>query len=498
MIAIQDFLSSPDLFLSLPSNDADILHELAKDYFNAPSEHKEKNKYLILSAIVNLTHNNPFYLNLIESCAKDDTMTKENRYYAYRQLIRYKFLHQEANTPEANDLLDDLFDRVLNEYETYLMPLCKRIPQKERSNDFVIVLTTQMLGMTHAPTKILMDRCYVLQKTLNKKIFIINTADVLSTYGQIPWYNSSIGGYIEELSSVDSIKYKDTTFSYFQCPREMPNADIIGEILKLVSDEKPEYIIAIGENSITACLCSHIVPVLTLTLTSTARIGVRTTFQATGKITNEDMTWLQKHNFPSEHFIKGVNTYAIPMQKNKYSRKDLNLPETDFICITVGYRLDAEVDDDFLEMIQKLAANDIYTVLIGDFNRFNDVCEKYSILKKYLIPLGFQKDLLAVYECCDVYINPRRIGGGTSAIEALSKSLPVLTLNYGDVSGVVGNDFCYDSYNDMYDEILKLAGNTSYLKSRKEKALERANQLTDSAKEFPELLQAMKENALFW
>jgi predicted O-linked N-acetylglucosamine transferase (SPINDLY family) len=31
----------------------------------------------------------------------------------------------------------------------------------------------------------------------------------------------------------------------------------------------------------------------------------------------------------------------------------------------------------------------------------------------------------------DIYINPTRRGGGTSAVEALSKGIPVITVNYG-------------------------------------------------------------------
>ncbi len=473
-----------------------------KDIYNTSLDHEEDSthmRYYELSRELDLTADNEIFLDLIRSCISDETLTKENRYYAYRQLIRYKFLHQEANTPETNDLLDDLFDCVLDEYTACLGSLCHRIPKEERSKELVIVLTTQMLGLSHAPTKLMMDRCYALEKNLNKKVFIINTADVLSEYGKIPWYKSHVGGYIEELSSVNTLKYRDTAFSYFQCPRQMPDANIIGEILKLVSDEKPEYIIAVGENNLTACLCSKTVPVLTLTLTSTARIGVRTTFQAiSGDLAEEDKLWLKKHNFPQEHFVEGAVTYALSEQKNRFSRKDLKLPEDGFICICVGYRLDNEVDDGFLQLLQKLAKNDVYTVFVGNFDRFDEVCRNYSELADHLIPLGIQNDTLAIYECCDVYINPKRIGGGTSAVEAMSKALPVLTLDYGDIKHVAGRDFCYDSYDDMYEEILQLAKDPIHLNTLKEKALKRAGELTDTAGSFPILLERMEQNTLYW
>ena len=240
-------------------------------------------------------------------------------------------------------------------------------------------------------------------------------------------------------------------------------------------------------------------PVLSVTLNPAERTDTRCTFQMTGHKTNaEDECWLRKHGYSDDHIIEGTFTSSFKEQVHRYNRIDLGLPGTGVICLVVGGRLDSEIDEAFICLIEKLAEKGIYTALMGRFNRYNSVSEKNVLLKEYLINLGFQSDPLAVCECCDIYLNPRRLGGGTSAAEALSKGLPALTLNYGDVMTGVGEDFCFDSYDEIYGEILRLANDKTYYEEARQKALKRAAQLMNSAGEFSRILTEMENSESFW
>ena len=66
-----------------------------------------------------------------------------------------------------------------------------------------------------------------------------------------------------------------------------------------------------------------------------------------------------------------------------------------------------------------------------------------------------QNDLSTIYKVCDLYINPLRRGGGTSAVEAMYNKLPVVSINYGDVALNTGDEFCVSSYVEMEQTILK-------------------------------------------
>lgn len=59
-------------------------------------------------------------------------------------------------------------------------------------------------------------------------------------------------------------------------------------------------------------------------------------------------------------------------------------------------------------------------------------------------------------ECMDLYVNPKRSGGGSSVAESLYKGLPVVTLPVGDVSAAAGESFRVADYGEMAETILHL------------------------------------------
>ena len=111
--------------------------------------------------------------------------------------------------------------------------------------------------------------------------------------------------------------------------------------------------------------------------------------------------------------------------------------------------------------------------------------------------MGYQEDVLAVNECCDVYLNPRRIGGGTSGAAALYKGLPVVTLNYGDVGVGAGEDFHVKDYEDMYHQVVRYSKDKEYYARMSQKAIQRASELTDSKKEFVRIIRKVEQSNRF-
>ena len=50
--------------------------------------------------------------------------------------------------------------------------------------------------------------------------------------------------------------------------------------------------------------------------------------------------------------------------------------------------------------------------------------------------------MVGLMAVCDAYLNPRRVGGGASALQALEAGLPIVSPAAGDVASVAGPDFC--------------------------------------------------------
>lgn len=450
--------------------------------------------YYILSFLLRATGQEEIYLSLLRMILADKSITKETKYYLYEQFTCYNFLNAALLSDAILELYDELYDQIYQCFYRELKDKCVMIPKEKRNPDLVFAFATQVLDLGHGPTKTLFDRCYVLAESLHKKVFIINTSEVLSDFQPIPFFHAITANYIEDYDQEKYLTYRNKCFGFFQCPRKMPQVSIIQDILEVISSEKPYFIIAIGSNSIVSDICGNIVPTLTIGTGQTARLKEWRPFQTVfGAVRNrEDRALLEK-----DRVIESIFTYSFNPQTHFYSRKDLNLPEERFIVLIVGYRLDDEIDIEFLQLLYHLIESGIYIVFVGVLDKYQNILDTYPKFLNNSSFLGLQEDTLALCECCNLYLNPKRIGGGTSAAEALFKGLPVVTLDYGDVGFCAGSDFWVSDYDKMYDQVIKYSRDRQYYDMMSQKAFARAEILTDSETEFVRIIHIMEQSPRF-
>lgn len=107
----------------------------------------------------------------------------------------------------------------------------------------------------------------------------------------------------------------------------MPQVTIIRQILDVIKEEKPYFILTIGGNSIVSDICSNVVPTLTISTVPSERAVTRGQFQAIGrKVSEEDILWMKKHDYSKEHIIESLFTSAFKKQTHRYTREQLGLP----------------------------------------------------------------------------------------------------------------------------------------------------------------------------
>lgn len=451
------------------------------------------------SFLIKAAEDQQSYRDMLSLVIDSKILTKENKFFLYYIFVGYIFLNPKLEDSYTAKLKEKLYGLISNLYYEGLGEELCVIPKEERNKDFVIVLISQLLGLGHGPTKTLLDRCYVLEKILNKKVFIINTAEFMPSFGAVPVFDIGCGSYIDDYSHMDKFQFKDASFSMFQCPNEMPQISIIKEIVDVVKTEKPYYILTIGGNSIVNDICSRMVPTLSLATVFSGRTITKGTFQVIGREkTDSDIRWLEENNLPDEHMIESLFTFVFREQTHTFTREELGFPDDGFVAVLVGARLDDEIDDECERMIIKLAENGIYIAFLGVYNRAAKLCEKSEAFKSHCINLGFRDDVLAVDEHCDLYINPRRIGGGTSVAEALFKGVPAVTFNFGDVGVTAGKDFHVKSYEDMYNTILRYANDKEFYEEMSKKAYDRGQRLIDSEGEFVKVIETMENSSRFF
>ena len=100
--------------------------------------------------------------------------------------------------------------------------------------------------------------------------------------------------------------------------------------------------------------------------------------------------------------------------------------------------------------------------------------------------------MLSFMEHMDLYINPTRMGGGTSSVEAMDKGVPVVTVRRGDVYTNTGEDFGVENYEEMLKLIERYRTDKEFYQKMSERAKERAAYLQDTDGIFTELLNQVR------
>lgn len=95
---------------------------------------------------------------------------------------------------------------------------------------------------------------------------IVNTAMYMTKKGRAPFYHMQEAEYAAELSELSSLEFKGETFSYMQCPEDMPDLQVIASLVQLIRDRRPDYIIGIGGNDICADILWKIDTTITVSI----------------------------------------------------------------------------------------------------------------------------------------------------------------------------------------------------------------------------------------
>lgn len=494
---IEHFLDT--IYDYFEKNDEHLDYFVEKVYFMASDYSNINIRYYFMTFLLHLSKKSDICHRLLEDIINNN-ISKNEKFFMWSQLHCIKFIHPDYFDNKCNMLLELLYSQVYEEFlKSVNVPLV-HIPREERREDLVVVVTDQFLSMTHGPTKTVLDRSEILYKEMNKKVIIINTAESLSSLGKIMCYKVKIGGYNEGLNEINNINYHDVNFPYIQCEsNSMPNERDINGLIREIIELKPQFILNIGGCSIFSDICSCVIPTISLGLAPSCNVVTRGQFQIVGHtITEEDKEWMKKMGFSQDHMVQTLFTSSFKEQTHIYNRVELGLPDDEFIVFLVGGRLNEEIDNDLEALIEKLMNKGIYFAFVGKYDKFREITKKRTIFEKYGIYLGFVEDILAVCECCDLYMNPKRIGGGTSVAEALYKGKPVVSFNYGDGGLGAGEDFWCKNYEEMYNLVLKYVHDKEYYDAQSNKALSRAEKLTNTSKEFvPAINKILESNSFF-
>ena len=137
------------------------------------------------------------------------------------------------------------------------------------------------------------------------------------------------------------------------------------------------------------------------------------------------------------------------------TRAQLGIAEERVVLVTVGARLGSEIAGDWAARMAALIAGseDLVWVLVGGEGVVPAALG--DVAGDRLRVLAHRDDIGGVLRCCDIYVNPPRIGGGFSVAEAMAEGLSVVAFADSDGGSKVGG-FAVDTMDRYFDLVQAL------------------------------------------
>ncbi len=427
--------------------------------------------YSILMAFSgNSVHANKYLQLIINGNA-----TNGNMYFVWNQFKRISLKSLAVLDEETHSLLDKLYEKSYNGYKKELCDKAVRLKKERRNKDRVLVSAIQFLDNTHAPTRTVIERCKALSK-LGKEVLLVNTTEQYLMSEYMPLYNAGYGRVLKEYNEIDNFKFGDVNISFIQLPSELSITLRFKALEKIINQFNPYYILSIGTGSMLADLCGNIISCACMSLAFSTLPHTMNKMRILGRKLSEE----EVRRYSEIDIIESRFTFELRPQTRKFTRAEMQLPEDRFILVVVGIRLQFEIMPDFMEMLTSVCKKGCYVVFAGKFENYDELMKQYDIVSCNSSFIGYCDEILALMEICDLYINPARLGGGFSVIEAFEKGKPGVYLRTGDVYTAGGEDFAVEDYAEMVDEILKYKNDRKYYEEKSILARERAKLMTSS------------------
>jgi glycosyltransferase involved in cell wall biosynthesis len=373
---------------------------------------------------------------------------------------------------------------LLDKMKEYLGFDLEPIPRQERNDNKILVTCTQLLGVKHGPTRNALDYCYTLQKKLGKEVFLFVAAETPTT--EMAEYESCgieyrYFNHCDDYEGYFTLDYLDEQIHGYQCKINDDKRDNIIDIIIKIYQWKPYLVYHIGTENLIVDLCGTFVDEVCVPTANEYPISEAKYHVVTRGIEERDEPVLKFLEERNQKVIESLFVYKLEEPIKKYSKNEFGISENAYVIVIVGARLDQEIKEPFISIMKTILKLDprICFAFIGNFKKFEERQRCFEE-KNRLIYLGFQDDLRGVLNIAELYLNPPRKGGGTSAAEALMEGVPVITLGKCDVAYTSGAEFLVESLEGMPELVRRYMEDEEFCRDKKEKAYQQAQRVVDT------------------
>ncbi len=356
------------------------------------------------------------------------------------------------------------------------------LPVRDRNRKRIAIMTGQILSLLHAPTKVVLDTAYVLQEQLGYEVKIF----ICPCNGVMPegmWYSQDYMRSDEDFrNDALGIKYGNAVFKEFQVDLEPLNLKEYQMMFELIHAWNPMFVLGIGAINPVIDLCEKFTTLVMRAGSSGCPVSEAGILVRLVRQTEELEEEYEKalSDGQVQMFMEEKPPVVIEKSQNHYCRSKLGLPEDKFLIAVVGNRLDSEIDLEFVAVMQRILEKSSAAAfaIIGEVEKVKNYFTEL-IFSGRVFYLGFCNDLVGTYGIMNLYMNPRRMGGGYSAMMALAAGIPVISLPECDVAEHVGKELLAKNYQEMEEMTLRYIADPQFYESKRQYAQKRSEENTE-------------------
>ncbi len=374
---------------------------------------------------------------------------------------------------------------------------CDRIPMEERDENTIVVLASQLLGLDHAPTKMVFNIAYTLNKFLNKKVIVVNIA----TYVEVDKLKLCGVDYIipfnlcEEYNGVHEVNYRDTTITMHQVILREGKEQEINDMLAYIYELKPYCVWNIG----TAPAILGLINQITTNIYTSCVQGYTPVKSdiCYNYFPNKNDNCEYNRSFLADKGVQIVDEFLISARIDiqvELTKKDFGIPEDSFVIGLAGRRIMIDCNVDYLKIIDEIMNmyQQVHLLLIGEVtDEFVENITKDLKNRGRMHFIGFRKDYQECMSLLDLYVNSIGAGNGSAGANSLFLGKPIITLKRGDIYSIVGDEFAVDSMDEYIPLIEKYIKDCEFYKEKSHLAKEKYKKLAANNENYSEVLKSV-------
>lgn len=148
-----------------------------------------------------------------------DSFSPNTQYFLFYQLAALGFRYLELINNDTRVELWKLCQEIVERFAKMISVPLNMVSEDRRNHNIVVVITEQFLATDNGPTKTALDRCKILMTALEKEVVLINTAEIVSSVGAIPFYGVMSANYVDKFLSSEAAVWKGVRIPFVQCKK---------------------------------------------------------------------------------------------------------------------------------------------------------------------------------------------------------------------------------------------------------------------------------------